>query len=263
MLRKIFLLFVTFYILLFTFASPQKVLASEVEEGSTSITVKFNGNGGDSDAPSMIVTYGNTYGELPEATRENFVFQGWYSFASGGIKITATTKVFKPLNHTLYARWRGEETEITLEPEGGTVNNTTAKVYFGSKYFSQLPTPTKADFIFDGWYTLATGGEKITVKNIFTEDSPKTLYAQWTAKTVKVIFIAFNGETYEMEVTYGNEYGELPEPEKENYTFEGWYKLCDYTNYKADKISADSIVNEVGQIKLFARWYISSTEETN
>lgn len=261
--RKIVLLFVTFNILLFIFTSPQKSLASELKETGTSVTVSFDGNGGDSDSPSMIVTYGDTYGDLPEASRENYVFQGWYSFASGGIKITATTKVLKPLDHTLYARWRGEETEIALEPDGGTINNKTVKVYIGSKYFGQLPAPTKAGFIFNGWFTAATGGEKITVKNIFTVDSPKTLYAQWTTKTVKVIFVAFNGEAYEMEVSNGKEYGELPEPEKENCTFGGWYKLRDYTNYKADEIKADSIVNEVGQIKLFARWYVTSTETTN
>ncbi|MDF2907058.1 MAG: internalin-like protein [Herbinix sp.] len=225
---------------------------------SVAITITFDATGGDSDVSDMLATYGDTYGVLPEATRVNYEFIGWYSYASGGIKVTETTKVIKPLDHTLYARWRGEETEITLEADGGSLSSKTIKAYYGSKFSNQLPTPTKTSFIFTGWYTSLIGGEKITVKSIFTENSPTTLYAHWTEKPVKVIFISFNGESYEQEVANGLAYGELPEPEKENYVFGGWYKFKDYTSHKAKPITADTIVDEVGQIKLFARWYFDS-----
>jgi uncharacterized repeat protein (TIGR02543 family) len=162
------------------------------------------------------------------------------------------------LNHTLYARWRGAEAEITLEPDGGTLNSNTIKVYYGSKFSNQLPTPTKVSYIFTGWYTALIGGEKVTTKSIFTENSPTTLYARWTEKTVKVIFVSFNGESYDKDVSNGTTFGELPEPEKQNYIFGGWYKFKDYTKHGASPITADSIVNEVGQIKLFARWYIDN-----
>jgi uncharacterized repeat protein (TIGR02543 family) len=226
------------------------------------VEVEFDATGGDADSSSMLAIYGTTYGLLPEATKENYVFQGWYSFKSGGNKITETTKVLKPLDHTLYARWRGEETEITLEPDGGTLSKNTAKVYYGSKYSNQLPTPTKKNYRFDGWFTAATGGDKITVKSIFTEQSSTTLYAHWTERSVKVIFISFNGETYEQDASNGLAYGELPEPVKENNIFGGWYKFGDYTNHNAKPITADTIVNEVGQIKLFARWYYDNGTNT-
>lgn len=233
----------------------EDVFASEV--AGNIITVTFDANGGTSDVLDMQAMFGDTYGPLPEASRDNYEFIGWYTFVSGGIKITETTKVFKPLNHTLYARWRGEETEITLDADEGILKSTTVKVYFGSKYLNQLPIPTKENYKFAGWYTSATGGEKITAKSIFTESSSTTLYARWTEKTVKVIFIAFNGEIYDKEVSNGLAYGELPEPEKENYTFDGWYKFKDYTNYKAEPITEDTIVKEVGKFKLFARWSIN------
>ncbi len=223
---------------------------------TTTITVTFDGNGGDVNTYDMLAFYGDTYGPLPEATRDNYEFVGWYTFVSGGIKVTETTKVLKPLDHTLYARWRGEQTEITLEPDEGLLTKNTVKVYYGSKYYNQLPIPTKENYKFTGWYSALTGGEKITAKSIFTEKSPTTLYARWTEKTVKVIFIPFNGEIYEMEVKPGSEYGELPEPEKENCIFGGWYKLRDYTSNSAQPITADTVVKEVGQVKLFARWYI-------
>jgi uncharacterized repeat protein (TIGR02543 family) len=232
---------------------PTSTFASEV--AGNVITVTFDANGGTSDVIDMQAMFGDTYGPLPAATRANYEFVGWYTYLSGGIKITETTKVLKPLNHTLHARWRGEETEITLEPDEGILNSNTVKVYYGSKYYNQLPTPTKENYKFAGWYTADTGGDKITTKSIFSESSPTTLYARWTEKTVKVIFVAFNGEAYDKEVSNDVAYGELPEPEKENYTFDGWYKLKDYTNSNAEPITADTIVNEVGRIKLFARWH--------
>ncbi len=234
---------------------PTRSFASEVA-GSV-ITVTFNGNGGMSDVYDMQAMFGDTYGPLPVATRDNYEFVGWYTYKSGGTKITETTKVLKPLNHTLYARWSGEETEIALEPEEGVLNKNIVKVYYGTKYYNQLPTPTKDNYKFAGWYTAATGGEKITTKSIFTESSPTTLYARWTEKTVKVIFVAFNKEAYDKEVSNGMTYGELPEPEKEGYIFDGWYKLKDYTDNNAEPITADTVVNEVGRIKLFARWSLN------
>ena len=221
----------------------------------TAITISFDANGGSADSDATLATFGDTYGELPEASRENYTLDGWYTYASGGIKVTETTKVIKPLDHTLYARWLGEEKEITLEPEGGALSNNTVKVYFGTKFRNQLPTPTKPNYKFLGWYTAASDGDQISVKTIFDEKTPTTLYAHWAENSIKVIFIAFNGEAYEMEVSNGLAYGDLPEPERESYTFGGWYKYKDYTKHKAKAITSDTIVNEDGLIKLFARWY--------
>lgn len=239
--------------LLCCFGPEVKVYAAG--KTNTSITVSFDATGGSADSDALLASYGDTYGELPEASKENYIFDGWYTYASGGMKVTETTKVMKPIDHTLYARWLGEEKEITLEPDGGVLNNTTVKVYYGTKFRNQLPTPSKANNKFLGWYTAASDGDPITVKTIFDEKTPTTLYAHWAELSIKVVFIAFNGEAYDKEVSNGLAYGELPEPEKENYTFGGWYKYKDYTKHNAKAITADTIVDEVGLIKLFARWY--------
>ena len=89
-------------------------------------TVKFNGNGGNS-ASSIKVTYNSTYGKLPTTTRANgsmsdlnvgtnkvtgvsgvdikYKFLGWYTAASGGTKITSSSKVSITSTQTLYAHW--------------------------------------------------------------------------------------------------------------------------------------------------------------
>ena len=74
--------------------------------------VTFEPNGGTSSATNMDVTYDSPYGTLPTATRSaftvdnisiNYVFEGWYD--SKGKKITKTSIVETPSDHTLYAHW--------------------------------------------------------------------------------------------------------------------------------------------------------------
>jgi len=75
-------------------------------------TVTFDGNGGTVSSESKTVTYDESYGELPTATRtldENtnisYVFEGWYTSANGGEKVESTTKYKVAGNQTLYAHW--------------------------------------------------------------------------------------------------------------------------------------------------------------
>lgn len=65
-------------------------------------TVYFNANGGSVSPTSKTVTYGSTYGELPTPTWEGHTFTGWYTAASGGSRVKASTTVTTASNHTLY-----------------------------------------------------------------------------------------------------------------------------------------------------------------
>lgn len=51
-------------------------------------------------------------------------------------------------------------------------------VYSGEKY-QALPTPTKAGYTFDGWYTKAEGGTKISKGDVINATKDFTVYAHW------------------------------------------------------------------------------------
>ncbi len=70
-----------------------------------SYKVTLNANGGSVTTSSKTVKYNSTYGTLPTPTRDGYSFDGWYTAASGGSKITADTKVTVTGNQTLYAHW--------------------------------------------------------------------------------------------------------------------------------------------------------------
>jgi len=73
----------------------------------TTVTITLNANGGTVD--KSILTYDNssaTYGSnltSLSVSRSNYSFDGWYTAASGGTKITSSTVVGD--NKTIYAHW--------------------------------------------------------------------------------------------------------------------------------------------------------------
>jgi len=69
---------------------------------------------------------------------------------------------------------------VTLDPNGGSVTPTSVTVVTGGTY-SALPTPTRKNYTFDGWYTVASGGVKINLTDIVGITSDTTFYAHWTA----------------------------------------------------------------------------------
>lgn len=67
--------------------------------------VKFNANGGTVSEESRTMYYGQTYGELPVPIRDYYTFEGWYTNAVGGTKITSETSFASAKDITVYAHW--------------------------------------------------------------------------------------------------------------------------------------------------------------
>ena len=83
--------------------TPLEVLVQCNNHQGQRYTITFNGNGGTPSVTSM-TTIDQKLPELPTATHSgSYSFDGWYSAASGGTKIT-TAYVFSA-NTTVYAHW--------------------------------------------------------------------------------------------------------------------------------------------------------------
>ena len=83
--------------------------------------------------------------------------------------------------YNLYLRSTISAVKVTLDPNGGTLNagEESKLVQPGSPYGS-LPTPTRADYRFDGWFTEKDGGTKVEETTIMSSREAHTLYAHWT-----------------------------------------------------------------------------------
>ncbi|MGN1123524.1 MAG: InlB B-repeat-containing protein, partial [Eubacterium sp.] len=67
--------------------------------------IYFNGNGGIPDYSSKLISKGDKYGELPQAKRPKYVFDGWYTDPTNGKEITAKTEHTIEDSITVYAHW--------------------------------------------------------------------------------------------------------------------------------------------------------------
>lgn len=72
---------------------------------SNTYTVTFNGNGGTPSQSTKSVAYGSQYGTLPYCNQTGKTFLGWFTSATGGTKVEATTIFQQQSNQTLYAHW--------------------------------------------------------------------------------------------------------------------------------------------------------------
>ena len=131
-------------------------------------TITFDLDGGTGVA-SASVYEGSKLTKPANPTKYGYDFVSWQLDGTNFDFNTAITK-----NLTLKATWK-EKTKctVTFDSNGGsTVNNIT--VYCGSQV-GNLPTPTKAENTFDGWYSGSTKYTSTTVVN-----SSVTLKAKWT-----------------------------------------------------------------------------------
>ena len=214
-------------------------------------TVTFDASGGSVTPSSKSVTYDSTYGDLPTPTRAGYTFNGWYTAASGGTKVTASTTVAITSAQTLYARWTANMYTVTFNANGGSVSPTSKSVTYDSTY-GDLPAPVRAGYTFNGWYTAATGGTSVVAGTKVTAASNHTLYAQWTANQYTVTFNANGGSVTPAgkSVTYDSTYGDLPVPTRTGYDFDGWYTEAS----GGTGVAAGTKVTVAGSQTLYAQW---------
>lgn len=75
------------------------------------LIVYFNDNGGESLGSYKAVLPDEPYRTLPTPTRTGYTFSGWYTSASGGSQVTASTIVNIASSQTLYAHWTEDAAE--------------------------------------------------------------------------------------------------------------------------------------------------------
>uniref|UniRef100_UPI0040260D39 InlB B-repeat-containing protein n=1 Tax=Candidatus Scatomorpha intestinigallinarum TaxID=2840923 RepID=UPI0040260D39 len=109
------------------------------------VDVKLDACGGVLADDSVTVTYGDAYGELPEPTREGYIFDGWFTAETGGELVEKNTEVGSKTAHTLYAHWTQikifsvtvpaglplavtENGEVTASTDAAIANNSTCDV---------------------------------------------------------------------------------------------------------------------------------------
>ena len=150
---------------------------------------------------------------------------------------------------------------VTFDANGGSVTPTSAETTAEGKLTS-LPTPTRSRYSFEGWYTAASGGTKITTDTVFSENT--TVYAQWKytggggggGTTRYTVSFETNGgsKVSSKTVTRNTAVTEPTAPTKDGYTFAGWY------SDKELKTAYDFSAKVTKSFTLYAKWTEKATE---
>ncbi|MDF9832449.1 putative repeat protein (TIGR02543 family) [Ereboglobus sp. PH5-5] len=155
---------------------------------------------------------------------------------------------------------------VTFDAQGGALNGQPAsKAVPPSQPYGPLPRPSRAGYVFSGWWTgSGGGGSLVSPDTIVTNSIAHTLYARWISSgaqpstaALTVTFSPQGGAVSPLEKTVhqNTAYGELPAPTRAGATFSGWFtapsggtQVTAATNVPA--ASTDHI--------LYARWATTS-----
>lgn len=162
---------------------------------------------GTSSNSTVNLNYQQTYSvDIP--VKKGYSFKNWTKSTNDS---SLNDKIFTmgATNTTLTANWQAKEYTLTYNVNGGNaISPTSKKIVFDQKY-GTLPTPQRRGYTFDGWYTLASGGTKVTENTVHTVDNNVTIYAHWknTPPTVPTFSISYvnSGRTDEGLLQNGNE----------------------------------------------------------
>lgn len=226
-------------------------------------TITYNSNGSGQSNITQSVTHGVSTAIKGTSTfsRTGYTFSGWNTAKDGsGTSYTAGNSYSFTSDKTLYAIWKAKTYTVTFNANGGTTPTASKSVTYDSTY-DTLPTPTRTGYTFNGWYTAASGGTKITSSTKVTITTAQTLYAQWTPINYDLVFDANSGIVegaktysykvpYEYPLSYGYYVQEtLPTATRVGYNFIGWNTKQDGSGFQ---VSYDT---KMGQgLTVYAIW---------
>ncbi|MDR0752177.1 MAG: InlB B-repeat-containing protein [Christensenellaceae bacterium] len=195
-------------------------------------TVSFNSDGGNNIDP-ITFTY-DEYSNLPEATKENFIFTGWVDadlnhYSAGYYKnLVSNPSSDNTSSISLSAQWitKGNPGVQYISNGGsGQMQNTTGSA--ATMVTLTANSFTRYGYNFKGW-GLSSASSSVSYQDgtqILLEDNLITLFAIWEALTF-TLSIDKNGGTTEFDdpsqLVFASAY-QINAPKKTGYVFVGYY----------------------------------------
>ena len=158
-----------------------------------------------------------------------------------------------PTNNTLDYNYERNKSRLTVDLNGGNSGTNSHDVYYGRSINLEATRPGYSLNTIP--FTKISGDGVLSGSTLTMGLEPTEVRANWTANTYTITFNVNGGDTLPIgeqtkEVTYDLEYGELPTPSREHYTFDGWYTDTSYT----EKVEKTSTVDIIENKTLYAKW---------
>ena len=152
---------------------------------------------------------------VPEPTKENYTFAGWYN---GNEKFDFTTVPTGDV--TLTAKWTANDYYVSFVTEHGDPPTSQNVPY--NETANDPGKLTEEGYTFIGWYTDETYTKEFDFTKPITSNT--TIYAKWTANDYYVSFFTEHGAPpTSQNVKYNGTATDPGTLSEEGYTFDGWY----------------------------------------
>jgi uncharacterized repeat protein (TIGR02543 family) len=222
----------------------------------------FNANGGVSTLLDDSVTFG-TDTTLPNddsVTRAGYSLATWNTLANGTGSSYATGATFTmpSANTILYAQWTPATQTLRYNNQGGVGGPSDDTALTGDPITVSLDEPTLTGHMFAGWNRAANGtGAWVAASTTYLmPPNDDTLYAQWIAKTYRLIYEANDGDgaVAETSIAFNTQAtvdsgGALS---REGFLFTGWNTKADGTGTARSAGSTFTMPAE--SVTLYAQW---------
>ena len=234
---------------------------SGASSGTKSGTFTFGSN--DGGVSKLTATFQSATFTLPTPAWSGRKFVGWGDSADAKTGLPGGTQVMLEANKGYYAIWEIYKSTITVDPNGGTWEGSSAKQAFtqnaGTTKSIKEPTGATVNIVFD-----ATGGSVSSQeKYIYSATRPFSSWSYtagnpsagtWTSASKTFTFSTGQNGTGTLTASYGSVSTTMPTPARTGYTFKGWSTSATATSGSA----AGTSVTRDSDITYYAIWVHNS-----
>ena len=198
----------------------------------------------DGEQITMIAQWTPVSVTLPSPSRKGYTFNGWYTAASGGTKVSSGGTTIVPNgNETYYAHWTANKYTVNLDPNGGNGNISSVEGEYDTPLHLSQGTFTRPKHKFLYWSTEKNGGgtryyPDDSIMNLTSDTGNVTLYAQWE-KLVDM----------KVDVKVSGNLGNRAKDFSFTTVLPDCFKEKSFTVVKADGTNEKLKVDETGQIQ--------------
>ncbi len=250
---------------------------------ANSYTINLDKQGGSDGTSTTSATYNSKLGTISPPVRTGYTFAGYYTGkngsgtqlynASGVGQITWTTVG----GTTAYAKWTANQYTVTFDKQSGSGGTDSLTATFGSS-MDTISIPSRTGYTFQGYYSATSGGGTQyfngsgTCTRGWDIAKATTLYAYWTANTIKITLNKNGGSggtdtfyyKYATNKFYSNEactteITSITLPSRVGYTFSNYYGdgSCgggNGENYYNTGFASDLCTDIYKNATLYAKW---------
>lgn len=159
---------------------------------------------------------------IESVAKIGYTFDGWY--LDNALTESASTTIAKGSSgdKDYYAKWTPIIYKITYTLYGGTYSGDANPTEYTIEDRISLKSPQLSGYVFDGWFTEADGGDKVTVIAVGSIGNIN-LYARWLH--ISTITFDSNGGSAVSSIVKatGSSVSRPTQPTKDYYDFVDWY----------------------------------------